>query len=259
MGDGMIGAAPAGQPGAVSGNQQAAGSMQQAAAGGQQTVPEQAQPQVNYVTSEQLNAAMERIERLVQSSTDKSYSRVQKMIKSMQQAGIQNPTEAQARAMLELQGQGSEQQEQKPDAQPVESAAASPEAEAWIKANGGDITKGFWNDIYDAAQEAGVGMITRDDPEYAQFFLDGNGQMKVFPKTRQFVRAFENAFEAKKNRVGTMGTGPYGSSPQVVPNMAGSPAMGSGGSKSNFHDPKTTDRSDLIAMGLREQRQRRRG
>ena len=255
MADVTIGAAPVGQPGAVSGNQQAAGSMQQAAAGGQQTVPEQAQPQVNYVTSEQLNAAMERIERLVQSSTDKSYNRVQKMIDQMKQAGIQNPTADQARAMLAAQGQ-SEQQEQQPDAQPVQSAAASPEAEAWIKANNGDITQGYWNDIYDAAQEAGVPMITRDDPEYAQFFME-NGQMKVFPKPRQFVRAFEQAFEAKKLRVGTQGRQAPTQAPGTVPgSLASSPAMGSGGAKSNFHDPKRTDRSDLITAGLKENRRR---
>lgn len=246
MADVTIGAAPVGQPGAISGGQQAAGSMQQAAAGGQQSVPEANQPQVNYVTSEQLNAAMERIERLVQSSTDKSYNRVQKMIDQMKQAGIQNPTADQARAMLAAQGQ-SEQQEQQPDAQPVQSAAASPEAEAWIRQNGGDITKGYWNDIYDAAQEAGVGMITRDDPEYAQFFME-NGQMKQFQKSRAFVRAFEQAFEAKKLRMERQGS--------ALGNLAGSPAMGSGGAKSNFHDPKRTDRSDLITAGLKENRRR---
>ena len=63
MADGMIGAAPAGQPGAVS--------VQAGADGGtvpavqSPTAPEANQPQVNYVTSDQLNAAMERIERLV--------------------------------------------------------------------------------------------------------------------------------------------------------------------------------------------------
>ena len=207
---------------------------------------EQNQPQVSYVTSEQLNAAMDRIERLVQSSTDKSYNRVQKMIDQMRQAGIQNPTADQARAMLAATGQ-SEQQGQEPEAQPVKSAAASAEAEAWIKANGGDITKDFWNDIYDAAQEAGVPMITREDPEYSQFFME-NGQMKTFQKTRQFVRAFEQAFEAKKNRIGRQGAGSG--------NLAGSPAMGTGNGKNNFHDPKTTDRTDLIAQGLREQRRR---
>ena len=252
MADGLIGAAPVGQPGAVSG-QGAAGigaGVQSPSASPAGTVPqEQGQPQVNYVTSEQLNAAVERIERLVQSSTDKSYSRVRKMIASMQQAGIQNPTEAQARAMLELQEQGrSESQQETSEAQTVKSAAASAEAEAWIKANGGDVTKEFWNDIYDAAQEAGVGIITREDPEYNRFFTDENGQPKSFAKTRQFVRAFEQAFEAKKQRLGQQGANSG--------NPAAAPALGGTGAKSSFHDPKTTDRSDLIAAGLREQRRR---
>lgn len=246
MGDVMIGAAPAGQPGTVSGSQ-GTGTAQNVAA---PTVPaaqqtgEPNQPQVSYVTNEQLNAAMDRIERLVQSRYDKSYSRVQKMIGQMQQAGIQNPTEDQARAMLAATGQ-SEQQEQQPDAQPVQSAAASPEAEAWIKANGGDVTQGFWNDIYDVAQEAGVEMIAREDPEYEQFFVE-NGQPKNFAKPRHLVRAFEQAFEAKKMRLSRQGGNP----------LASSPAFGSGGSKNNYHDPKTTDRSDLITAGLREQRRR---
>jgi len=255
MADGLIGAAPVGQPGTISGNLQAGGQAPSQAAG---TVPgtEANQPQVTYVTSEQLNAAMDRIERLVQSSTDKSYNRVQKMIDQMKQAGIQNPTADQARAMLAATGQ-SEQQEQQPEAQKAESLAASPEAEAWIKANGGDVTKDYWNDIYDAAQEAGVPMITRDDPEYTQFFLDGNGQMKVFPRARQFVRAFEQAFEAKKQRVGNLGGQTPTQAPGTVPgNLASSPGLGSGGAKNNFRDPKKTDRMDLIRDGLRETRRR---
>lgn len=241
MADGMIGAAPVGQPGTVSAGQgMGAGAGVQSSSGPVPTGTEANQPQV-YVTSEQLNAAVERIERLVQSSTDKSYNRVQKMIDQMKQAGIQNPTADQARAMLAVTGQ-SEQQEQQPEAQKAESAAASAEAEAWIKLNGGDVTKEFWNDIYDAAQEAGVGMITREDPEYAQFFLDGNGQTKVFQKSRQFVKAFEQAFEAKKLRING----------RQNPNLAGTPGLGSGGGKSNFHNPKTTDRMDLITQGLRE-------
>ena len=244
MADTMIGAAPAGQPGATSGGTTIGVQTPQAVP---ETTPEQNQPQVSYVTSEQLNAAMDRIERLVQSSTDKSYNRVQKMIDQMKQAGIQNPTADQARAMLAATGQ-SEQQEQQPEAQPVQSAAASPEAEAWIKQNGGDITKDYWNDIYDAAMEAGVGIITREDPEYAQFFTDENGQPKQFQKTRQFVRAFETAFEAKKQRLSQQGA--------TTGNLASSPALGGGGVKGNFHDPKKTDRSDLITQGLKEQRRR---
>ena len=251
MADGMIGAAPAGQPGAVSvqGAGAEAGVQAPSQASGPVPGTEANQPQVNYVTREQLNAAMDRIERLVQSSTDKSYNRVQKMISSMQKAGIQNPTEAQARAMLELQ-EKSESQQEGQEAQPVKSAAASPEAEAWIKANGGDVTKGVWNDVYDVAMEANVPMITRDDPEFVQFFME-NGQIKSFDKPRQFVRAFEQAFEMKKQRLESAGGQP------AVPNLAGSPALGAGGAKSNFHDPKTTDRTDLISAGLRENNRRR--
>jgi len=245
MADGLIGAAPVGQPGNVSNG---AAGMGAGVTGPSQTQgqspSEQNQPQVNYVTSEQLNAAMDRIERLVQSSTDKSYNRVQKMIDQMRQAGIQNPTADQARAMLAATGQ-SEQQEVQPEAQKAESLAASPEAEAWIKANGGDVTKDFWNDIYDVAQEAGVPMISRDDPEFAQFFLDADGKNIVFQKPRHFVRAFEKAFEAKKQRVG-----------QVPSSLASSPGLGSGGAKSNYRDPKKTDRMDLISAGLRETRRR---
>ena len=173
MADQMIGAAPAGQPGAVSGSQ-GTGSVPSVPAAQQAGEPNQ--PQVSYVTSEQLQSAMDRIERLVQSSTDKSYNRALKMIEQMKQAGIQNPTMDQARAMLAATGQ-SEQQEQQPEAQPVQSVAASPEAEAWIRANGGDVTQDYWNDIYDSAQEAGVGIITREDPEYEQYFVE-NGQPK---------------------------------------------------------------------------------
>lgn len=250
MADGMIGAAPAGQPGAVSvqGAGAEAGVQAPSQASGPVPGTEANQPQVNYVTSDQLNAAMERIERLVQSSTDKSYNRVQKMIDQMKQAGIQNPTADQARAMLAATGQ-SEQQQAEQDAQPVKSAAASPEAEKWIKDNGGDITKDCWNDIYDAAMEAGVGMITRDDPEFVKYFM-ADGQLKSFDKPRQFVRAFENAFAEKKDRLGQSPEG-------TVPNMASSPALGAGGVKSNFHDPKTTDRTDLISAGVREPIRRR--
>ncbi len=242
MGDVMIGAAPAGQQGAVSGSQ-GTGSVPSVPAAQQAGEPNQ--PQVSYVTSEQLQSALDRIERLVQSSTDKSYNRVQKMIDQMKQAGIQNPTMDQARAMLAATGQ-SEQQEQQPEAQPVKSAAASPEADAWIRANGGDVTQDYWNDIYDSAQEAGVGIITREDPEYEQYFVE-NGQPKQFARPRLLVRAFEQAFEAKRARLQQQGTG----NP-----LASSPALNTGGGKSNYNDPKTTDRSDLIMAGLREQRRR---
>ena len=62
MGDGMIGAAPAGQPGAVSA-QGVVGTgtgPQAVQSPGQVSQPDQNQPQVNYVTSEQLNAAVDR-------------------------------------------------------------------------------------------------------------------------------------------------------------------------------------------------------
>ena len=238
MADGMISAAPAGQPGTP-----AAEAVQPA-----QTAEPQAQPQVNYVTSEQLNAAMDDLKRSFQSATDKSYNRVQKMISSMQQAGIQNPTEQQARAMLALQDQGSEQQNAEPEAQPEKPSAVNPEAAAWIKDAGGDPTKDFWMDIYDAAQEAGVGIITKDDPELDQFFME-NGQPKQFAKPRQFVRAFEQAFEAKKQRLNASPGADSGS-------LASSPALGGGGIKSNFFDPKTTDRFDLITAGLHEKRRK---
>lgn len=236
MADVMIGAAPAGQPGTP------------AAETVQPTQPEdpQAQPQVTYVTPEQLNASMAEMKRMIQSSTDKSYNRVEKMIQSMQQAGIQNPTEQQARAMLAMQD-GSEQQNTEPEAQPEKNSAVSPEAAAWIKENGGDPALDYWMDIYDAAQEAGVGIITKDDPELDQFFME-NGEPKKFQKPRHFVRAFEQAFEAKKQRLSQQGAG--------AGNLASSPALGAIGSKSNFYDPKTTDRYDLISQGLHEKRRR---
>lgn len=240
MADGMIGAAPTGQTGTPE-----AAPVQQ-----QQTAQQQAQPQVNYVTSEQLNAAVNDIKKLVQSSTDKSYNRVQKMISQLQKAGIQNPTYEQAQAMLSMQGE-SETQQQGEEAQPSQSAAINPEAEAWIRKYGGDPALDYWSDIYDAAMEAGVEMITRDDPEYPQYFMEGN-QLKNFPKSRQFVRAFEQALAAKKERLSAAG----GMQQQSVSNLASSPAMAAGGVKSNFHDPKTTDRTDLITMGLQEQRRR---
>lgn len=243
MADGMIAAAPAGQPATVLTGQGTSDGGQTPAA----PAAEQSQSQVSYVTNEQLNAAVDEIKRLVQSSTDKSYSRVQKMIKSMQQAGIQNPTEAQARAMLAMQDGGSESQEAQPEAQPEAKSVLSPEAEAWVRQNGGDVTQGFWEDIYDAAKEAGVSMITREDPEYAKFFLK-DGQMINFEKPRAFVRAFENAFAEKKTRLSQQEPA------QNSGNLASSPALGGGGVKSNFHDPKTTNRTDLITYGLRNER-----
>lgn len=237
MADIMIGAAPAGQPGTP-----AAETVQPT-----QPADPQAQPQVNYVTPEQLNAAIDGLKRTFQSATDKSYNRVEKMIQNMQQAGIQNPTEQQARAMLAMQEQGSEQQNPEPEAQPAKTSAVNPEAEAWIKENGGDPALDYWMDIYDAAQEAGVGIITKDDPELEQFFME-NGQPKQFQKPRHFVRAFEQAFEAKKQRLSQQGAG--------AGNLASSPALGAIGAKSNFYDPKTTDRYDLISQGLHEKRRR---
>lgn len=245
MADGMIGAAPAGQPGTVSGTAGTAGI--QAPQAPAAAAPQEQQPQVNYVTNEQLNAALDRIERLVQSSTDKSYNRVQKMIASMQQAGIQNPTEAQARAMLAMQDKGSEQEKQEPAARPEQASTGNPEADVWIKQNGGDVSKSYWLDIYDAAQEAGVPMIVQTDPEYAEYFME-NGSMKQFSKDkpRHFVRAFEQAFAAKKERLAKQGA--------VQSNLASSPGLGSGGGKSNFYDPKTTSRIDLLSQGLHERR-----
>lgn len=254
MADALIGAAPVGQPGA--GLIQGAGTGQQGVQAPAGTVPqaEPNQPQVNYVTSEQLNAAVDRLERLVQSSTDKSYNRVQKMIDQMKQAGIQNPTVEQAQAMLAATGQ-SEQAEQRQSEAQGGQGSVSAEAAQWIKANGGDPNNAAWSDIYDAAQESGVPMITREDPEYAQFFME-NGQVKTFAKTRQFVRAFEQAFEAKKQRLGNGREA--GTVPQAVqsPGLASSPALGTGAAKSNYHDPKKTDRSDLVMAGLRQERRR---
>jgi hypothetical protein len=233
----MISAAPAGQP-----------ATPEAAPAQQQPAASQAQPQGNYVTSEQLNATMTEIKRMIQSSSDKSYNRVQKMIDNMKQAGIQNPTWDQAKAMLAATGQSEQQDQSQPEAQSGQNSASSPEAAQWIRSVGGDPTQGYWNDIYDAAQEAGVGMISREDPEYQQYFMD-NGKLKQYQKPRQFVRAFEQAFAAKKERLARQGNGMPGS-------LASSPAMGSGGGKGNFHDPKTTDRTDLISAGLREPRRR---
>ena len=233
MADNLIGAALAGQPGTP-----AAEPVQQ------QTAEQQAQPQVNYVTSEQLNAAMDEMKRMVQSSTDKSYNRVQKMISQMQKAGIQNPTYEQAQAMLNMQGE-SEQQDTGREAQPAKSSAASPEAEAWIKANGGDPSMDCWNDIYDAAMETGVEMITRQDPEYEKYFME-DGKPKVYAKTRQFVRAFEQALAEKKERLSAQQGQPSQG------NLASSPALGGGGQKSSFIDPKTTSANSLITAGLKE-------
>lgn len=235
MGETTIGAAPAGQPGTPA-----------AAPVTDQTAGQQAQPQVQYVTSEQLNASMDEIKRMIQSSTDKSYNRVQKMITSLQQAGIQNPTEAQARAMLEMQDRSEQQDQPAAEAQAPQNSAADPNAVAWIQANGGKTSEGYWFDIYDAAQEAGVGMITREDPEYAMYFEE-DGKIKSFEKPRQFVRAFEQAFQAKKERL-SKGQG------GGMPNLASSPAMGSGGQKSSWSDPKTTSTIDLISAGLRQRR-----
>ena len=238
MADNEIAAALAGQPGTSA-----------AATAEGQTATEQAQPQVNYVTSEQLNAAVEEMKRMVQSSTDKSYNRVQKMIENLKQAGIQNPTEAQARAMLAQQEQQSEPQDQAPAAQPAGNSAADPAAAAWIRNAGGDPTKDYWNDIYDAAQEAGVGIITREDPEYAQYF-EQDGKPKNFQKARQFVRAFEQAFEAKKQRLAQEQAGEPQPQQQREPSLASSPALGGGGGRSSYIDPKTTSANSLITAGL---------
>jgi hypothetical protein len=233
MADNEISAALAGQP------------VQPAAAPvTEQTATPQAQPQGNYVTSEQLNAAMDELRRTIQSSTDKSYNRVQKMIASLQKAGIQNPTEAQARAMLEMQDQSEPQNTEQGEAQPAQNSAGNPEAAQWIRANGGDPSKDFWNDIYDAAQEAGVGMITREDPEYDQYFMQ-DGQLRQFGKPRQFVKAFEQAFEAKKNRLAQQGQ-------TNQPSIASSPALGGNGAKSSYRDPRKTSGISLITEGLHE-------
>lgn len=234
MADNLIGAALAGQQGTP------------AADPAQQTAQQQAQPQVNYVTSEQLNAAMDEIKRTIQSSTDKSYNRVQKMIANLKQAGIQNPTYEQAQAMLAQQDQQSEAQNTEREAQPAQSSAVSPEAESWIRKYGGDPSLDYWSDIYDAAMEAGVEMITRDDPEYAQYFTEGD-QLKKFPKPRQFVRAFEQALAAKKERLSA-----GGQQQQTAGNLASSPAMAAGGVKSSFIDPKSTTANRLISDGLKQ-------
>lgn len=240
MADQMISAAPAGQPA-----QPAA-----APAPAEQTAQPQAQPQGSYVTSEQLNAAMDEMKRMVQSSTDKSYNRVQKMIASLKQAGIQNPTYEQAQAMLQMQEQ-SEAQSQQPEAQGAQNSGANPEAAAWIKQMGGNPSDSYWNDIYDVAQEAGVEMITRDDPEYAEFFLT-DGKTKVFEKPRHFVRAFEKAFEAKKARLNQQGS----QQPQMQQpaNLASSPAIGSIGGKSTYINPKKVSSGELISQGMKESR-----
>ena len=205
-----------------------------------QTAPQQeAQPQVNYVTSEQLNASMDEIRRMIQSSTDKSYNRVQKMIENLKQAGIQNPTFEQAQKMLAQQDQSANQSTEQGAAQPAQQPVSNPEAAEWIKNSGGDPTKDFWFDIYDAAKEAGVDIIVKDDPEYSKYF-EQDGQLKQFEKPRQFVRAFEQAFAEKAARL------------KQEPNMASSPAIAAGGGKSNYRDPRRTSGISLISEGLRE-------
>ena len=192
-------------------------------------------------TSEQLNAAVNDIKKLVQSSTDKSYNRVQKMISQLQKAGIQNPTFEQAQKMLaqQDQSQSANQPTEQGEAQPpAQQTVSNPEAAEWIRNSGGDPAQDFWFDIYDAAKEAGVDIIVREDPEYSKYF-EVNGQLKQFEKPRQFVRAFEQAFAEKAARL-------------HQPNMASSPAIGSGGGKSNFRDPKSTSGISLISAGLRE-------
>lgn len=232
MGDAMISAAPAGQP-----------ATPEAAPAQQQPASPQAWPQGNYVTSEQLNASMDEIKRMIQSSTDKSYNRVQKMIDNLKQAGIQNPTYEQAQRMLAQQDQ-SAQQGTEQQAQQSQKPVSNPEAAQWIKVNGGIPTEDYWYDIYDAAQEAGVGMITREDPEYAKYFIE-DGKLKQYQKPRQFVRAFEQAFAEKKQRLSAQQGTESG-------NLASSPALGSGGAKSSFIDPKTTSANNLITAGLQE-------
>ena len=233
MADNLISAALAGQPG-----------TSETAPVEQQPAAQQTQPQVNYVTSEQLNAAMDEIKRTIQSSTDKSYNRVQKMIANMKQAGVQNPTYEQAQAMLAMQEQQSEAQNTEREAQPVQPSAANPEAEAWIRDHGGNPSQDFWMDIYDAAQEAGIEMITKEDPEYPKYFMEGD-QLKSFDKPRHFVRAFEQALADKKERLSAQ----QGS---MNRNLASSPALGAGGQKSSFIDPKTTNANSLITAGLKE-------
>ena len=231
MADNEISAALAGQPGTP-----AASTVET------QSAAPQAQPQVNYVTSEQLNASMDELKRMIQSSTDKSYNRVQKMIENLKQAGIQNPTYEQAQAMLAQQDQSAKQSTEQ-EAQQAQPAVSNPEAETWIRNAGGDPKDGYWMDIYDAALEAGVEMIARNDPEYAAYF-EQDGKPKSFDKPRHFVRAFEQAFAAKKERLANSQT--------KEPNMASSPAIGSGGGKSTYRDPRTTTGISLITQGLHE-------
>lgn len=231
MADNEISAALAGQP----------ETSEAAPVAEQQTAPQQTQPQGNYVTSEQLNASMDELRRMIQSSTDKSYNRVQKMIDNLKQAGIQNPTFEQAQKMLaqQEQSQSANQPTEQGEAQPpAQQTVSNPEAAEWIRNSGGDPSQDFWFDIYDAAKEAGVDIIVREDPEYSKYF-EVNGQLKQFEKPRQFVRAFEQAFAEKAARL-------------HQPNMASSPAIGSGGGKSNFRDPKSTSGISLISAGLRE-------
>ena len=238
MAENEISAALAGQQGAT-----AAEPVQQ------QTANQQAQPQGNYVTSEQLKSAMDELKRTIQSSTDKSYNRVQKMIANMQKAGIQNPTYEQAQAMLQMQEQSGQQDTERGEAQPSRSSAVSQEAEQWIRSVGGDPSQGSWSDVYDAWQEAGVPMITREDPEYAQYF-EQDGKPKNFDKPRHFVRAFEQAFAAKKARLAAQPAQQQDQAP-ATGNLASSPALGAGGQKSSFIDPKSTSANKLISDGLR--------
>ena len=234
MADTLISAGLAGQPGAPAADTAA-----------QQTAEPQAQPQGNYVTSEQLNAVVDELKRTIQSSTDKSYNRVQKMIDNLKQAGIQNPTYEQAQALMRMQDSQSEQQETQAAAQPQQSSAASSEAAAWIQRMGGDPSKDFWSDIYDAAQEAGVENITSEDPEYQKYFVT-EGKLRNFDKPRQFVRAFEQAFADKANRLKAA------AQETETGNPASSPALGSIGNKSSYIDPKTNSANNLISQGLHQ-------
>jgi hypothetical protein len=236
MADNLISAALAGQQGTPD-----AGTV-----GTEQTANEQAQPQVNYVTEEKLNAAMDELKRTIQSSTDKSYNRVQKMIANMKQAGVQNPTYEQASAMLAMQEEQSEpaSNTERETARPQPESVGNPDVKEWIKKVGGDPTKNCWNDIYDAVQESGVEMITRDDPEYEKYFSE-NGKPKVFLKERHFVRAFEQALAEKKQRLSQSGE-------EEKSTPASSPALGSGGVKSSFIPFKDTSPNQLITAGLKQ-------
>ncbi len=235
MADTLIGAALAGQQGTPD-----AGTV-----GTEQTANEQAQPQVNYVTEEKLNAAIEGLKRTIQSSNDKSYNKVQKMIASMKQAGVQNPTYEQASAMLAMQEEAQSEpvNTERETAQPSAESTGNPDMKEWIKKVGGDPGKSCWEDIYDAVQESGVEMITKDDPEYEKYFSE-NGKPKVFPKPRHFVRAFEQALADKKQRLSE--SGDEKSTP------ASSPALGSGGGKSSFIPFKDTSPNQLITAGLKQ-------